>query len=249
MINKSDYKKAIKNKLVLVEGEDEEYLIDALLGDLELDNDIQVMGIGGKDKFPEDLKTLKKGSDFEIVTSLGVMRDADNDPCGAFQSVCGALERAGVPVPIAPMQQAEGHPSVTIIIIPDSNRKGMLENICLDSISDDPVIVCIDNFFNCLKDKKRVLAENVIPKARVRAFLASREWLEIAYFEYLQECMANYVVNPLSPAVIVPRTHLFLASRYTPDLRLGIASKKTGDRYWDFNHSAFDKLKVFLKSL
>jgi hypothetical protein len=246
----SGHKRAILNKLLLVEGEDEEYLFDALLEDLKLEKNIQVFGVGGKDKFPNDLEKYKKNvPGFEIVTSLGIIRDADNDPQAAFQSVCSALNNAGLPVPNAPLQSKDGPPKVTIMIVPDSDRTGMLEDLCLDSVSDDPAMPCIDQYFECLRGNNRILTENDIPKARVRAFLVSREWLEIAYFEYLQTCMGNYRPNPVSAATVVPRAHLFLASRYTPDLRLGIAAKKTDDRYWQFNHATFDKSKMFLQML
>lgn len=83
-------------------------------------------------------------------------------------------------------------------------------------------------------------------------FLASREWLEIAHFEYLQKCLEGYLAaSPQSSAVAVPKVHSFLASRYTPDLDLGTAAQKSGsdDSYWQFDHPAFDKIKQFLQLL
>jgi hypothetical protein len=98
-----------------------------------------------------------------------------------------------------------------------------------------------------LQENHQSLNEKDIPKAKVRAFLASREWLEIDHFEYLQRCMESYELTfPASPSTIVPKIHTFLASRWTPDLDLGIAGK---EGYWDFNHHAFDTIKQFLHLL
>ena len=240
-----------KSKIILVEGRDELNLFNELLADQKLADAIEVMEVGGKEKFMTNLRALPNRSGYKNVASLGIVRDADANPESAFQSICSVLENVKLPVPLAPLQPKHGRPQVTVMIIPH-DKPGMLEDICLDSVSDDLAMDCVAQYFQCLQEKQRILAANDIPKARVSAFLASREWLEIAHFEYLQKCMASYEpLPPVSPAVSVPKIHAFLASRYTPDLSLGNAAKKTAreDRYWQFNHPAFDKIKEFLRLL
>lgn len=241
-----------KAKILLVEGQDEVYLFDELLLDIGLDNDIQVIEVGGVDKFPQALKALRSRTGFNQTTSIGMVRDADSDPQGAFQSLCSALQGANLPKPSAPLQPEAGPPQVTAMIVPDADTRGMIENVCLNSVSDDPAMDCVEQFFQCLREKGRELEDNVIPKARVGVFLSTREWLEIAHFEYLQKCMSNYEQTvATSAAVAVPKVHAFLASRYTPCLSLGIACQKSkhADRYVQFNHSAFDNIKLFLSML
>ena len=240
-----------KSKVLLVEGQDEENLFSELLVDLNLANDIQIISVGGKEKFPIRLKGLKVRSGYELITSIGIVRDADENPTGAFQSVCSALKNVGLPKPIAPSQPTIDNPKVTVMIIPDAETKGMIENVCLESVKDDPAIACVDQYFQCLQRQLKKLPKNPA-KARVHAFLASRDWLEIAHFEYLQRCLEDYeLVVPTSSAVATAKVHVFLASRYTPNLRLGEAAKKQkdSDRYWQFNHPAFDKIKQFLRIL
>ncbi len=251
-MRKQDMLEIIASKILLVEGQDEINLFTELLSDLELEHTIQVIQVGGKDKFPGSLKTLRILPDFHIVKSIGLVRDADNDPVGAFQSVCNCLRNVELPVPTAPLKPKTGPPQITIMIVPDIDTKGMIENVCLNSVSNDSAMPCIDQYFQCLQSYGRELAENNVPKARVRAFLASREWLEIAHFEYLQKCMESYLAaSPQSPAVSAAKVHVFLASRYTPDLNLGTAAQKSDseDSYWQFNHPAFDKIKNFLRML
>ena len=239
-------------KVLLVEGQDEVNLFTELLADIGLGNAVQVFEVGGTEKFAKELSVLKLRSGFHQITSIGIVRDADRDPQGAFQSICSALRSAKLPEPTAPLRPIAGPPQVTAMIVPDADTSGMIESVCLNSVSDDPAMACVEQYFQCLQKQQRILAENVIPKARVGIFLASREWLEIAHFEYLQRCMENYESTiPMSQAVAVPKVHAFLASRYTPCLSLGIACQKSGreDRYFQFNHSSFDNIKQFLQML
>ncbi len=124
----------------------------------------------------------------------------------------------------------------------------MLEDLCLKSVEDDPAMECVQEYFDCISDKLDDLPKN-ISKAKARAFLASREFLEDEHFEMIGECLRggisddNFVEN-LS-ASSVARIHLFLASRYKPDLRLGEAAKVG---YWPFDHPSFGSLIEFLKN-
>lgn len=51
----------------------------------------------------------------------------------------------------------------------------MLEDLCLASVADDPAMRCVDKYFRCLEEQNLVQKEIAIPKARLHAFLASRE--------------------------------------------------------------------------
>ncbi len=232
-----------RSKVLAVEGKDEEELFSALIACLNL-SDIEIWALGGKDKFRRNIRALTITSGFDGVTSLGVVRDADKDPAGAFQSVCGALESAGLPRPTTPLQPVGDAPQVMVMILPDGETPGMLEDLCLRSVAEDPAMSCVDEYFRCLEGWLQELPRNP-SKARVRAFLASREWLEEAHFEYLQRRMEEYLTE-FPDVLSAAKVHAFLASRYKPDLDLGIAAK---EGYWRFNHPAFEQVKWFLKTL
>ena len=51
----------------------------------------------------------------------------------------------------------------------------MLEDLCLAAVADDPAMRCVDEYFSCLEDQSISQRESAIPKARLHAFLASRE--------------------------------------------------------------------------
>jgi hypothetical protein len=165
-----------KSKLLLVEGQDDLYLLGALLRHLNLADDIQIIMVGGKDQFAPYFKGLKINPGYSRVTSIGIVRDADADPAGAFQSVCSALSNAGLPVPTAPLQSAGAAPKITVLIVPGESRTGMLEDICLESVADDPAMGCVEEYFGCLEGKFGADDERLKnrAKSKVQVFLASQ---------------------------------------------------------------------------
>lgn len=51
----------------------------------------------------------------------------------------------------------------------------MLEDLCLKAVENDPAMNCVDEYFRCLGDQNIVQKQVAMPKARLHAFLASRE--------------------------------------------------------------------------
>jgi hypothetical protein len=163
-----------KPSLLVVEGKDEELFFGALRKHLGLQN-LQILGIGGKTNLRTNLEALTRTHDFGSVLRLGVVRDANDEPGAAFQSVCGALKAAGLPVPTSPLESAGDCPRVAVMIVPGSGETGKMEDICLAAVAQDPAIPCVEQYFECLKEKlkKDDLPED-FSKARIHAFLASR---------------------------------------------------------------------------
>lgn len=162
-----------KPRQLVVEGRDAEEFFKALLRDMGL-AEIQVQNFGGKDELPRFLDALKRMSGFiKQVISMGVVRDADNNPGDAFQSACGALSRAGLAVPNKAEEFKGNSPKVSVLILPNAEESGMLETLCLQSVKNDPVMQCIDEYFDCISQKLMDLPNNMY-KAKAQAFLASR---------------------------------------------------------------------------
>jgi hypothetical protein len=132
-----------------------------------------VIDVGGKDRFREKLKGLALQQEFrEMVTSLGIVRDADSDAKAAFMSLQGALQAAGLPLPSEPYSMCPGSPGVGVAILPDSAREGNLETLCVESVKDEPAMNCVEEYFGCLE--KRCACTPRHPwKARAQAYLAS----------------------------------------------------------------------------
>jgi hypothetical protein len=163
-----------QSKLLLVEGPDDERFFTALLRRLHL-NGIQILAFTGKDNLRNFLPALVRATGFEQhANTIIVVRDADLDAQAAFQSVCSSLKKAGLPEPSAPLQMASaGGCTTAVVILPCMQKAGMLENVCLSSVQGDPAMRCVERFLECLSELK-LPCQNPA-KARVQAFLASRE--------------------------------------------------------------------------
>jgi len=159
----------------------------ALLRNMDLAEKVQIQDFGGISELPGFLQDFQdliraiqiaagpQGTLVPEIASIGVIRDAERSgsPTDAFKSVCGALQRAGL-IPPSQIAIFEGNnPKVGVFILPDTATEGMLEDLCLRSIADDPVMQCIDEYFECVEKQVDSLPKNM-PKAKVQAFLASR---------------------------------------------------------------------------
>jgi hypothetical protein len=187
-----------KPNLLVVEGDEESYFFQAFIRRIGVSN-IQIMPIGGKTKLRKNLKALIRTPKFSEVISLGIERDADDNPRAAFQSVCDALRYVNLPVPRKPLDPTGNQPRVTVLIIPSVNSCGMLEDICFQALAEDPAMSCIEQYFQCLRQNGLSLPNNMA-KAKIHAFLASRpepgkrlgEAAEAGYFPWDAEAF-----NPL----------------------------------------------------
>ncbi|MHB1422516.1 MAG: DUF3226 domain-containing protein [Gemmataceae bacterium] len=157
--------------MLIGEGDDDVYFFGALLAELNID-DVQVEKIGGKDYLPIYLKELKRRPGAERLVALGVTRDADDDCANAFAKIRGALNANGFGFPSAPGQIQSGLLRVGVFIMPDNQRPGMLEDLCLDSVATDLALPCVDEFFRCV-DKATGRKPDILAKARVQTWLAS----------------------------------------------------------------------------
>jgi DNA-binding phage protein len=165
-----------KEKLLLVEGNDDKLFIDKFLKKLFRD-DIQTHPIIGKGNFDiAHLKAITSMASFKNVKSLGLVRDADDDAENTFRSLCGILEAVGLSFPDKPNKFTNDSIRTGIFIISPNAKKGNIEDLCLAAIKDLKEMDCIEDLFKCLKTK---LSNDEFPqnisKSKIQAFLSSRK--------------------------------------------------------------------------
>ena len=175
--------RSYQNQL-LVEGRDEELFFGALLRELGI-NDVQVQNCRGKDNLSIVLWEIAQDPDIHLINSIGIVRDADLSANGAFQSVQSALRRSNLPVPTRMLQSTAGNPSLSVFIMPDNASNGALEQLCLSALVDDPAMPCVEDFLKCIGDRVSEPPRDQ-QKARIHAFLASREDPELRLGEAAQ---------------------------------------------------------------
>ena len=163
-----------KPKQLLVEGKDPENVFEAFTRHLKLQS-IQVQDFGGVDELRGFLKAFVKSPAFDTVSSMGIVRDAENSAASAFQSVHSSLTNVGLPAPSGAGQRFGDSPAVTVLILPGDDNPGMLETLLCQTFADAPVNRCIDDFFECVGS-----LPGPPDKARAHAYLATRSYPEVS---------------------------------------------------------------------
>lgn len=164
--------------VVLVEGNDEIGFFKALIKNigLLLETDIQVWSVNGKDNYRNEFAAFLRVPGFENVRSYGLIRDADNNALNALASIQSMLRDAQQPCP-------DGHAAfaydrnkdvkVGIFIMPGGGAtKGMLEDLCLQSINDHRIKPYVEEYILQVKQEMQADAPKNESKAKVLAFLA-----------------------------------------------------------------------------
>ena len=170
--------------MLLVEGKDEENLLRALITAYAPENPslagIQIRGAGGKDGFPAEVEAVRiaairrsEESD-EPLHAIGILRDADHDAAAAFQSVEGAVRRAGLKPPARHGQFSDAKPSIGIFVVPDGASPGAIESLCRRSVERTRAARCAEEYLACLAEDGSRRSAAWTGKAFAHAYLASR---------------------------------------------------------------------------
>lgn len=135
----------VKSNLIICEGRDEqEFLIKYLNSDIlssvpGFSNDIQVIDFGGNSELARKLAILKNMENFDKLTSLLIIRDAETNAESACLEIQRALKQNGFPIPQGP-HCWEGQTLKTgFLLFPNCDcivQNGTLEDLCLSILSD-----------------------------------------------------------------------------------------------------------------
>ncbi len=157
-----------KEKVLFVEGNDDEGFFFAFLRHLNID-DVQVISVSGKSNFGQTIKLLPKLPGFHMIRIMGFIRDADNDPKSSYDSINNFLKYNRFPSPERPGYfSSKGDLITGIFIMPGFDSSGELEDILLDTIKETKTESCLNNYFSCLNT-----SVSYCSKAKTLAYLAS----------------------------------------------------------------------------
>src|SRR6266487_1323924 len=137
------------SKVLLAEGMTAFQFLKALVRHLRLLDEIEIRNFGGVNDFSSYLKVFVATSGFDKVTSVGIVRDAEENANYAFSSICNSLRTARLNVPNAPLVTTAANPKISVFILPDCMESGSLETLCMTALSDDASLPCISQYFEC----------------------------------------------------------------------------------------------------
>ena len=163
---------------LLVEGNDQRNFFEAFAEHLSLPH-VQVRNFGGVDELRGFLGAFVNAPGFRAtVRSMGIVRDAETSGASAFQSVLGALRKAGLSQPGRPEERVGANPAVTVMILPGGDGPGMLETLLCKTFEDSPEARCVDDFFACVESLTGSVSR--LDKARAHACLTTKPSPELS---------------------------------------------------------------------
>lgn len=150
-----------KDKLILVEGKDDRAAIYKIVRSLGIDN-IQVAYMEGKDnadKFIDTLSAALKTPQSKNISikAFAIILDADEeDAKSSFMKVCSFLKEIqkrniknlDFEIPKKCAEFTNGNTNVGVFIMPNCETPGMLETLCMESVSNEPFFECVNDFIN-----------------------------------------------------------------------------------------------------
>ncbi len=157
-------------RLLVVEGQDEINFFSWLLDHMNITG-LDVTDVGGIDQFKTKFPALRKTTGFSGIESVAIVRDADRDATSAFLSISNILRKEGLKPPDMPNQFSESVPKVGVFIMPGDADQGMIEDLCLRTVKDHPLLKCVDSFVDCISDID--MRPKNISKCKAQAFLAA----------------------------------------------------------------------------
>ncbi len=105
------------------------------------------------------------------VKTIALICDADQNPQAAFSSMQGIVASADLPVPLEIGTFQGGELRVGILVLPH-DRPGIRETLCLEAVSGEPVLQCVDEFMQCAASYGHL--PHSADKARLLAYLAAQ---------------------------------------------------------------------------
>ncbi len=160
-------------KLVLCEGQGDLEVIRELCENRR-ETGLTIERYLGRAKLANVLKELPKRTEFtrQEVESLGITLDANGDGNAAWQLLRDAV-RGSFNVSLTERGVFIGaKPRIGGFIVSGPDGKGMLEDLCLASVSDKPGYPCLVAYFKCLTESTD--RRNYHSKAKFRAWMASQ---------------------------------------------------------------------------
>ena len=167
------------DRVLLVEGQDDEHVVKHLY---LRSHPILPFHIENKSNVDTLLDSIKQEIRVPDRKAVGILVDANASLSNRWKAVANRLEQAGLEVPHHPeptgtiIDGTTRTPRVGIWLMPDNVSPGELENFVSEMIpEDDPVWPLAEDYIDGIPEDDRKFIEKKIPRAKVHAWLATRE--------------------------------------------------------------------------
>ena len=180
-----------RSRIVVVEGPEDKTFFCGLAEHLGIKDQLHFVACNGKDSLKTYLANILIDTNYSRVHHIGIICDNDypdsrngnatiqvlhDEIDAANHEVSGNFrESRKLPKPSKPRVPVGTKPKVSVLLLPDDDRDGMLENLVLDAIGEDEITKCTDAFFACLeKEALLKLQEAREPRSRLSVYISGK---------------------------------------------------------------------------
>lgn len=162
--------------LIIVEGRDDGEFYEKMCQLAGVADKIEIRSVGDNSgtAFLRAIRFLKEvGSHLQTIA---IIRDAEDNPAGSWESARDCLNRALLPSPTqSGILSSEQDGRRTAALIVPIGKPGSVETICWASLDPHPLTACVEDFLACSwanDPGSKSTTQALMDKARIRALLA-----------------------------------------------------------------------------
>ena len=164
------------DRVLLVEGPNDKHVVRHLCNRHQAIPEFCIRDKGG-------IERLLEGIGLEILApsrkAVGILVDVNDNLDARWNAVANRLQEESIEVPNSPELTGtiiDSNPRVGIWLMPNNTSPGELENFVSEMIpDDDPVWPLSEDYIDGIPEKARKFTEKKILRAKVHAWLATRE--------------------------------------------------------------------------
>ncbi|MDV6250154.1 DUF3226 domain-containing protein [Vibrio sp. EA2] len=165
-------------KIMIVEGDDEFSFFKTFCQKKNIP-EFECIKVGGKSEIKPTLRLIKNRRDFDDIETIIIVQDADASHQATIQSLQATLRNLDLPVPDDHLKFSEDNGlKVGFYVMPGDGSAGMLEDLLLQSVEDNPVKLEAEKYIEQLlqlAQTETIVAPRNLPKARLHAYLSGLE--------------------------------------------------------------------------
>ena len=167
--------------VLLVEGSDDEVFFKKFAQHLAIDKDIHIVPYGGKTHLRSYLLAILNDINYPRNRKhIGIVRDSDRNT-NAFDSVVSSLEFANknsslihkFSIPPAKLKRSTEAPYVSVLPLPP-DEQGTLEDLVMSALNADPIMPCVEAYFECVEQYVPRVSEERKSKSRLSVFISGK---------------------------------------------------------------------------
>ncbi|HBM17450.1 MAG TPA: hypothetical protein DD381_14070 [Lentisphaeria bacterium] len=205
-LNKDKKTRIERSKLILAEGLDA-YFFCIWACNTYRPETIQILDFGGIGDLSKFIAGIKLLPNYEQVETIVILRDAEKDAKSAIDSIKSSLKKEGFSIPKKPCEFTSSSPRIAYMVLPGFGKDvdgmnylpaGTLEDLCIEIVSNDPIIECVDQYLQCVQSKNTKLTHP--HKAKLHAYLAGKnEYVGLKIGEASKAGVWNWEHERLKP--------------------------------------------------